>query len=419
MCAQARRAPAPRAAARASPSKPVVRTRTSRARASGRSGREALAAALVSAEAEQVGRRARACWCARRRRRSPPWPSMQPTSASAVKSNSVSSRDAGRIPPSGPPIWSALSSWPSTMPPATSSHSSRTVMPKRTSYTPGRRNRSLKQTSLVPGVASGLRSRYAVAPLAATNGMFASVSVLLTTVGIPYRPRHGRERRAGGHRRPASLDAGEQRRLLADDVRAGALEDGDVEAEAAALNVLAEPAGLPGGRRGGVENRLGVRILRPGEHEAVVRANRVGGERHAFEYARRRSLHQVFIDVRAGVALIAVGDDELVLARGVARELPLRARRESGAAPTADSGLLDLLQQFLRSEFGERALQAGPVTLAQQNRLIEDAVPVRLGCAPRRAAPHAADHVCARIDHVAVTDRGRGVAEAQADRLGE
>ena len=61
----------------------------------------------------------------------PPWPSMQPTAASSSKSNGVSSSDAGRIPPSGPPICSALIACPSRRPPARSSHSSRIVSAER------------------------------------------------------------------------------------------------------------------------------------------------------------------------------------------------------------------------------------------------------------------------------------------------
>ncbi len=86
-----------------------------------------------------------------------PCPTMQPSAASASKSNAVSSFHDGRIPPSGPPIWTAL--MPPPMPPARPSQSSLRGTPKRTSYTPGEAKRSLKQTSLEPAEAPGLRSR--------------------------------------------------------------------------------------------------------------------------------------------------------------------------------------------------------------------------------------------------------------------
>ena len=63
----------------------------------------------------------------------PPWPTMQPCAASSSKSKGVSSSDPGRIPPSGPPIWSALIARPSTSPPPISSQISRIGVPKRTS----------------------------------------------------------------------------------------------------------------------------------------------------------------------------------------------------------------------------------------------------------------------------------------------
>ena len=52
-------------------------------------------------------------------------------------------------------------------------------------------------------------------------------------------------------------------------------------------------------------------------------ADRISGQRHPLEHQRGVLLHQVLVDVGARVALVAVGDDELLLARGAARELPL------------------------------------------------------------------------------------------------
>ena len=86
----------------------------------------------------------------------PPCPTMQPSAASSSKSNGVSSFEPGRMPPSGPPICTALISWPSLRPPPSSLQISATGVPKRTSYMPGRSKRSLRHTSLVPGVAPGL-----------------------------------------------------------------------------------------------------------------------------------------------------------------------------------------------------------------------------------------------------------------------
>jgi len=66
-------------------------------------------------------------------------------------------------------------------------------------------------------------------------------------------------------------------------------------------------------------------------------------------------LHQVLVDVGAGVALVAVSDDELLIARGALGELPLGAGREAGAAAAADLGRLDLFEELVGAELGQRA----------------------------------------------------------------
>ena len=92
--------------------------------------REALAAALGGAEVQQVAGDLAHVGVRRRRRRSPPWPTMQPSAASGVEvERPCRASRPGRMPPSGPPICSALIVRPSRMPPARSSHSSRIVIP--------------------------------------------------------------------------------------------------------------------------------------------------------------------------------------------------------------------------------------------------------------------------------------------------
>jgi hypothetical protein len=133
----------------------------------------------------------------------------------------------------------------------------------------------------------------------------------------------------------------------------------------------------------------------------------------------RVALHQVLVDVGARVPLVAVGDDELLLALGGPREPPLRARREPGAAATADLGGFDLLQELLRAELNERPPQTRPVPRTGHHRLIEQAVPLRLGRRPGAAGDRARDHVGAGVDHRPVANRGRGVTEPQAHRLSQ
>ena len=74
------------------------------------------------------------------------------------------------------------------------------------------------------------------------SSTLTSVSTLLTTVGLPNSPCDDRERRLVARLAAVALDRLEDRRLLAADVRACALADLDVEAEALAEHVVAEEA---------------------------------------------------------------------------------------------------------------------------------------------------------------------------------
>ena len=73
------------------------------------------------------------------------------------------------------------------------------------------------------------------------HGTLASVSTLLSTVGLPCRPRWP-GRAAADEACRAPLDAGEDGGFLAADKGAGALLDGDVEREQAAQDVMPRAA---------------------------------------------------------------------------------------------------------------------------------------------------------------------------------
>ena len=202
----------------------------------------------------------------------------------------------------------------------------------------------------------------------------------------------GGKRRARGDRAAQPLQAREQRRLLADDVRARAFEDRHVEREARAEDGAAEQAGAPRDRCREVQRRLGARVLRARQHEAVVGADGVGGERHPLEQQLGVLLHQDLVDVRARVALVAVGDDELALAVGVARELPLRARGKARAAAAADVRRLDLLEQLVRLHRRDRARQRRArrdPTRAARARRARCAAAARSPCASASASTRA------------------------------
>ncbi len=195
--------------------------------------REALAAALVRAEAQQVPRERRACRCGRRTRGCRRGRPCSPRPRARRSRTAVSSRCAGRIPPSGPPICTALIVRPSRRPPASSSHSSRIGHPER-HLVDARPREALVEADELRAGRLGVRRRARdrrPRRARATNGTLQSVSTLLTTVGMPCRPRLRGERRPRGDGPAQSLQAGEQRGLLADDVGAGALDDGHVERE--------------------------------------------------------------------------------------------------------------------------------------------------------------------------------------------
>ena len=127
----------------------------------------------------------------------------------------------------------------------------------------------------------------------------------------------------------------------------------------------------------------------------MLGADRVAGERHALQHQRRVALHQVLVDVGARVALVAVGDDELLLARARRARTPTCPGREARAPAAAHGRLLDLRQQASRAPCRSSARRSPDQSPGPgQDRLIENADPLGLGRLPRfagedplRAAP--------------------------------
>ncbi len=71
------------------------------------------------------------------------------------------------------------------------------------------------------------------------------------------------------------------------------------------------------------------------------------------------ALHQAAVHERAGVALVAVADDVLDVALGLAGGLPLVAGGEAPAAPAAQPRLLDLVDDLLGLHLEEHLGQGG------------------------------------------------------------
>ena len=163
-----------------------------------------------------------------------------------------------------------------------------------------------------------------------------------------------------GERRPRprhaalALDRGDERRLLAAHERAGALAHLNAEVEAAAEDVLAEEPALLGLRDRDAQALDRERVLGAHVDVALARADRVRGDREPFEDRVRVAFGDAAVHERAGVALVGVADDVLDVARHVAREAPLHAGREAGAASAAKAGLLERGDDVVRRHLGER-----------------------------------------------------------------
>ena len=105
------------------------------------------------------------------------------------------------------------------------------------------------------------------------------------------------------------------------------------------------------GANGALQAFGGNRVLAAHVDEALVGADGVAGDGHAFEHAVRIGFHQRAVHVGARVAFVAVGDDVLALAGRLAHQVPLQAGGEAGAAAATQAALADLLADILRRHF--------------------------------------------------------------------
>ena len=108
--------------------------------------------------------------------------------------------------------------------------------------------------------------------------------------------------------------------------RAGAFHQADVEMETAAQNVVAQQSRLPGLLDGAVEPVHGQRILGAHVDDALGGAHHVAADDHAFQQGVRIAFDLVAVHVGAGIAFVGIADDEFLVGRGLAQELPLERR---------------------------------------------------------------------------------------------
>ena len=153
----------------------------------------------------------------------------------------------------------------------------------------------------------------------------------------------------GGEGRPrarapgVALEGRDERRLLAAHEGAGALDELEVELEAAAEHVVAQDPVGAGLLDRPLQAQDGERVLGADVEDALRRAGHVAGDRHPLDERVRVALDLVAVHVGAGVALVRVADEVLLGPRGRAQELPLVPREVAGPAAAAQLGRLHLL----------------------------------------------------------------------------
>ena len=141
----------------------------------------------------------------------------------------------------------------------------------------------------------------------------------------------------------------DQRGFLAADESAGAKPDVDVEVKTAVHDVVAEQTVLFAGFDRFFDPFHRQRIFRADVKPAFGGADGVGSNHHAFNDVVRVGFQNTAVHIGAGVALVAVADDELVVNhRHFGRQLPFQSGGEAGAAAAAQAGFFDLGGDFGR-----------------------------------------------------------------------
>jgi hypothetical protein len=143
--------------------------------------------------------------------------------------------------------------------------------------------------------------------------------------GHAEKARYRREGRTRARHAALALDALHERGFFAADEGASAHLEHDFQVETAAQNVLAQQSvfGRLGNR--GLETLDGQRVLGANVDVGLAGANGVGRDDHAFQQAVGIALGHRTVHERAGIALVGIADEVLVIGLGFARELPFQA----------------------------------------------------------------------------------------------
>ncbi|GJD83145.1 hypothetical protein HPGCJGGD_1008 [Methylobacterium haplocladii] len=152
-----------------------------------------------------------------------------------------------------------------------------------------------------------------------------------------------RERRLQPRHPLLALEALQQRRLLAADIRAGAVVDVDVEGVAVDV-VLADELGRVGLVDRALQRVLLGNVFTADVDVAGMRRHREGGDQAALDQEVRIVPHDLSVLAGAGLRFVGI-DDEIVRppVRLLRHERPLQAGREAGATAAAQAGALHLV----------------------------------------------------------------------------
>ena len=199
---------------------------------------------------------------------------------------------------------------------------------------------------------------------------------------LAEQTRQRRDRRLRADHPALALEALQHRGLLAADVGTRADPDLEVERQVGAEHRRTEHTAAVGDLDGGAQRLGGRGVLRAEVDVAHAGADGTSGDQHALDQGERVTLHEHPVGVRAGVALVGVAADVLLLAAvrtatGLHHRLPLDPGREAGAAASAQPRLGDLLGHLLRREV-EGSAQSGEtavlLVLVERER-VDDADP--------------------------------------------
>ena len=157
----------------------------------------------------------------------------------------------------------------------------------------------------------------------------------------------GRERRTNPRHAPLAFDGVDQRGFFAANEGAGAGFNAHFEIETGSHDVFAHDAKFFALLNGHVQTFDGQGIFRPAVNYALIRANGVGGDHHAFHYRMGVALQYAAVHEGTGVAFVGVANDIFLIACGIAHKLPFHAGGETAAAPAAQTGFLNFVDNRL------------------------------------------------------------------------